>query len=334
MTATLCSKTARQIYDKAGHTQQSRTLWNLFRASFGSFVAIERPGAVSPGRPIPPTIRTPEYWPHGRPNPSPTEVEIKTPEQIEGMRRAARLAREVMDTIGNSVRIGVTTDELDRVGHGAALVRNCYPSPLNYRGFPKSICTSVNNVSCHGIPDDRPLLDGDIISVDVTVFHEGYHGDCCETWCLPGVDEAGKKLVHAARMCRDRAISECGPGVPFARIGEVCDVEARMAGFSIVPVFIGHGIGSYFHGPPDIYHFANNETGSMAPGMCFTVEPVVTQGREGVSVLADGWTALMIDGGRAAQFEHTVLITDTGHDILTDYLKRKEDQEVNFQRLF
>ncbi|KAF2366903.1 Peptidase M24A methionine aminopeptidase subfamily 1 [Trinorchestia longiramus] len=291
----------------------------LCRDTYGTYDIIKAPGHVSASGNIPPHIKTPSHWPHGRPQPSPTEIEIKNEAQIEGVRQASAIAREVLNEIGKTVEVGITTEELDKIAHHFIIGKDSFPSPLQYRSFPKSICTSINNVVCHGIPDDRPLQRGDIISVDVTVYHGGYHGDCCETWCLEGTDEQGQHLVHHAREARDKAIALCGPGVCLGRIGEACEYVARAAGLSIVEVFIGHGIGSYFHGPPDIYHFANDDYTVMKPGMTFTVEPILSQSAKGVVILEDGWTAMSLDEARAAQFEHTVLITEHGHEILTAY---------------
>ncbi|XP_064112882.1 methionine aminopeptidase 1D, mitochondrial-like isoform X2 [Macrobrachium nipponense] len=176
----------------------------------------------------------------------------------------------------------MTTEDIDALVHKRVIESGAYPSPLNYRGFPKSVCTSVNNVACHGIPNKRRLVDGDIVSVDITVFSNGYHGDCCETYLIGNVDEAGKHLVNAARRCRDEAIAICRPGVPFS------DID-------------------------------NDYPGTMEEGMTFTIEPIVAQGSEEVIILEDGWTAVMLDNGRAAQFEHTILITCKGNEILTQY---------------
>ncbi|XP_076062196.1 methionine aminopeptidase 1D, mitochondrial isoform X2 [Oratosquilla oratoria] len=245
--------------------------------------------------------------------------EIKADWQIEGMREACILARKTLNEVRDSIQVGMTTDAIDAIVHETAINNGAYPSPLNYRGFPKSVCTSVNNVACHGIPDDRPLQDGDILSVDVTVYLNGYHGDCCETFLVGEVDAAGEDLVEAARKCRDEAIAICAPGVHFAAIGHKVEEVAYQNNYTIVPAFIGHGIGSYFHGPPDIYHCYNSYPGSMEEGMTFTIEPILTQGSQDAIILEDGWTAVMLDNARAAQFEHTVLITSSGHEILTDY---------------
>jgi len=211
----------------------------------------------------------------------------------------------------------MTTDELDQFAHEIIVSHEAYPSPLLYRGFPKSICSSVNNVACHGIPDDRPLQDGDIINIDITVFYNGFHGDCSETFPIGNVDTSGKALIQAARQCRDEAINACGPGRGFSVIGKTVSTIAQQFEFKVMPVFCGHGIGRYFHGLPDIFHFDNDYPGIMDVGMTFTIEPVISEGSEQANILEDGWTAVTTDGSRTAQFEHTILITEEGVEILT-----------------
>lgn len=172
-------------------------------------------------------------------------------------------------------------------------------------------------MACHGIPDNRLLCDGDIINVDVTVYYRGFHGDLSETFLVGDVDAAGRHLVNVARLCRDRGIAVCGPGQPLNTIGETIQGTAEEAKCQVFPVFCGHGIGSYFHGPPDIIHVENNIDDRMQEGMTFTVEPVITDGEPDIIVLDDGWTAVTVDGSRSAQFEHTILITKHGVEILT-----------------
>uniref|UniRef100_A0A0P4WD60 Methionine aminopeptidase n=1 Tax=Scylla olivacea TaxID=85551 RepID=A0A0P4WD60_SCYOL len=301
-------------------TEQRRGVWDLFRrVNFGSYAVLDNVGEVSLPQPVPAHIPRPPYAETGEPLPPPATPDIHSLSGEEAMRNACRLAAEVQNAVKENIKAGMTTEEVDVLVHNRAIDAGAYPSPLNYRGFPKSVCTSVNNVACHGIPDDRPLMDGDIVSVDVTVFIGGYHGDCCETYMIGEVDDPGRHLVRAARRCRDEAIALCGPGVPFYAIGNRVERVAEEEGVRVVPCFIGHGISNYFHGPPDIYHCYNFYPGEMEPGMTFTVEPVITQGKEEVVLLEDGWTAVMLDNARAAQFEHTVLITDSGHEILTEF---------------
>ncbi|XP_037799796.1 methionine aminopeptidase 1D, mitochondrial-like [Penaeus monodon] len=300
------------------HLQQYRSIWDIFRKTdFGSYDVLDDTGEVSQAQLVPSHIACPVYFETGEPAEGPSGPELKAAWQVDSMKESCRLARLVMNTVAENIKSGMTTDDIDILVHNKIIENGAYPSPLNYHGFPKSVCTSVNNVACHGIPDDRKLIDGDIISVDITVFCKGYHGDCCETFFIGDADEAGQHLVDAARKCRDEAIAICGPGVPFAAIGHKVEQVARREKVTVVPCFIGHGIGTYFHGPPDIYHCYNNYPGTMEEGMTFTVEPIVAQGQEDVLILEDGWTAVMVDNGRAAQFEHTVLITESGHEILT-----------------
>jgi len=236
------------------------------------------------------------------------------------MRAACRLARQVLNEAGLHAVVGVTTEEIDVIVREMAFKAGAYPSPLNYRGFPKSVCTSVNNVVCHGIPDSRELQDGDIINIDVTVYLEGHHGDCSETFLVGSVDPPGQELVSVSRAALWAGVRACGPGKPWAGIGgAIQDFLEEEAGgkFRPVPAFTGHGIGTYFHGPPDILACRNTYPGTMEPGMTFTVEPAVSEGSHLVKVLKDGWTAVTPDSSRSAQFEHTVLITGEGVEILT-----------------
>uniref|UniRef100_T1JFZ5 Methionine aminopeptidase n=1 Tax=Strigamia maritima TaxID=126957 RepID=T1JFZ5_STRMM len=235
------------------------------------------------------------------------------------MRSSGRLARKILNMVNDYIKVGLTTDKLDRYLHEAIIENGAYPSPLHYKGFPKAICTSVNNVVCHGIPDSRPLKDGDIITVDITVYLNNYHGDCSQTFMVGNVDDSGQKLVEVAEKCRDEAIKICRPGQRFSAIGKLINSIAKKEGYRIVPLFCGHGIGTYFHGPPQINHIDtfNNTRGHMQPGMTFTIEPVISEGSSKVVILEDGWTAVSVDNSRSAQFEHTILITDDGVEILT-----------------
>ncbi|XP_071376595.1 methionine aminopeptidase 1D, mitochondrial isoform X2 [Centroberyx affinis] len=211
----------------------------------------------------------------------------------------------------------MTTDEIDFIVHQETIKHNAYPSPLRYGGFPKSVCTSVNNVICHGIPDSWQLQDGDIINIDVTVYLEGYHGDTSETFLIGQVDEVGRRLVDTARRCRDEAIAACKPGAQLCVIGNTISEIAHANGFQVCPYFIGHGIGSYFHGHPEIWHHANDNDMTMDEGMAFTIEPILMEGSSEFRILRDKWTAVSADDKRSAQFEHTVVITSSGVDILT-----------------
>ncbi|KAK3097890.1 hypothetical protein FSP39_014199 [Pinctada imbricata] len=279
------------------------------------------PAATTPLRPVPDYIRKPPYIINEKLDPPRSDIEIKTVEQIQGMRKSCQVARKILNIAATQLKVGMTTDEIDRIIHEECIANNAYPSTLLYRDFPKSVCTSVNNVVCHGIPDLRPLQDGDIINIDVTIYHEGYHGDLSETYLIGSVDEEGQRLVETTRQCRDAAIDICGPGQLFSNIGLVINGLATEAGYNVIPHFCGHGIGSYFHGPPEILHYAylDHEKLKMEEGMTFTIEPILTEGEEDITVLSsDGWTAVSNDGSRSAQFEHTVLITDGGVEILTE----------------
>lgn len=214
--------------------------------------------------------------------------------------------------------MGLTTDQIDEFVYNACIENNAYPSPLRYCGFPKSVCTSVNNVACHGIPDDRKLEDGDIINIDVTVFLNGFHGDCSKMFLVGNVDEKGRYLVHHNERALEEAIKICKPDQPFNEIGRVISEYAQKVKLTTIPAFIGHGIGSYFHGPPEIYHFENDyDIGCMKPGMTFTIEPIFSIGTDNIEICEDGWTALTTDFARTAQVEHTILITDEGCEALT-----------------
>ncbi|KAK1558820.1 hypothetical protein Q3G72_007077 [Acer saccharum] len=282
-----------------------------------------RPYPISNNRTVPNHIDIPDWALDGTPKIEPNSdlqhvVEIKTPEQIEKMRETCRIAREVLDAAARVVRPGVTTDEIDRVVHEATIAYGGYPSPLNYHFFPKSCCTSVNEVICHGIPDARKLEDGDIVNIDVTVYYKGVHGDLNETYFVGNVDEASRQLVQCTYECLDKAISIVKPGVRFREIGEVINRHAIMLGLSVVKSICGHGIGELFHCAPNIPHYSRNKAvGVMKAGQTFTIEPMINAGVWHDRMWPDGWTAVTADGKRSAQFEHTLLVTDTGVEVLT-----------------
>ncbi|XP_057381238.1 methionine aminopeptidase 1D, mitochondrial-like isoform X2 [Daphnia carinata] len=296
--------------------------WFKKRLDFGNYQVIETPGQVLQTlRCVPSKIMKPLYAQDGQRIPIPvaesTKPEIKSHTQIDGMRASCRLARNALIYAEELVMVGTTTEEIDKNVHEYIILHGAYPSPLHYKGFPKSICTSVNNVVCHGIPDNRALVNGDIINVDITVYLNGFHGDVSETFLVGDVDEKGRELVAVTKKCLDEAVAICKPGRPFNYIGAVIEACARKHGFRVVPAFTGHGIGSYFHGAPDIYHFKNTVPGLMEAGQTFTIEPAVAQGSSQCIILEDKWTAITSDGSRAAQFEHTVLITESGVEVLT-----------------
>jgi len=223
------------------------------------------------------------------------------------------------------VKPGITTDEIDEIVHKATIERNCYPSPLNYRKFPKSVCTSVNEAICHGIPDRRKLVEGDIVNIDVSAYYDGFHGDLNATYPVGEIDEDSKKLIRTTREALDAAIAICKPGVLFRDIGKVIEPIARKDGCSVVRNYTGHGIHELFHCNPNIPHYAKNKAiGSMKPGMAFTIEPMINLGTfEGVH-WPDDWTCTTTDGRRSAQFEETLLITETGVEVITAAVEKRD----------
>lgn len=278
-------------------------------------------GQVSPMRTVPAHIPRPEYAETGRParRVSTPEATVKrTPEAIERMRRAGALAREVLEIALAAVKPGVRTDEIDAIVHEATIARGAYPSPLNYHGFPKSLCTSVNEVICHGIPDDRALREGDIVNCDITLYYDGMHGDCSETVFVGEPDPASARLVELTYEAMMAGIKVVKPGTRFNEIGRVIGAFARKHKLGVVRDFAGHGIGEYFHMPPTVTHYYDRHLLlRMVEGMTFTIEPMLTLGTHQSLTLADGWTAITTDRSRTAQFEHTVLVTKTGVEILT-----------------
>uniref|UniRef100_A0A1A9W0P3 Methionine aminopeptidase n=1 Tax=Glossina brevipalpis TaxID=37001 RepID=A0A1A9W0P3_9MUSC len=287
------------------------------KKNFGHFNKVEL-GNVSPERSVPLEIQKPDYYYRFMPpGDSSGEPEIKTNEQIKQMRLSCKLTANILKACEDIIKVGVTTDEIDAFLHELIISSNAYPSPLRYAGFPKSICTSVNDVACHGIPDDRNLVDGDIVNVDISVYYNGYHGDCSKTFLVGNVDEQGCYLVKSTEECVNECINLCRPNLEFNSIGNFINKFCERKGLNVIPAFIGHGIGTYFHGPPEILHFKNNSPGTMQSGMTFTIEPILTFGGPEVEIQTDGWTATTVDGSRTAQFEHTILITETGAEVLT-----------------
>jgi methionyl aminopeptidase len=267
---------------------------------------------------VPPHIAPTDYYRTGDPVRR-DEPMVKSSDVLARMRVAGRVAAEVLDLTGAAVRPRVTTDELDRVAHQAYVERGAYPSTLNYHGYPKSICTSVNEVICHGIPDDRPLEEGDIVNIDVTAYIGGVHGDCSATFCVGEVDGDSRALVEATRECRDLGIAAVRPGRPISVIGQAIETHAHAHGYGVVRVFVGHGIGEQFHISPSVPHYYTPEATAtiMQPGMTFTIEPMITMGDWREKMWDNGWTAVTADGRRTAQFEHTVVVTEDGADVLT-----------------
>ncbi|CAB4602970.1 unannotated protein [freshwater metagenome] len=276
-----------------------------------------QPGLIGPMRTVPAEIPRPEYAETGNVTRRPEE-RVKDAAFIERMRRAGHAAAEVLDIGAAVIAPGVTTDEIDAVVHQAYIDRGGYPSTLNYRGYPKSLCTSVNEVICHGIPDDRPLRDGDIVNLDVTIWLDGVHGDTNATYCVGNVDDASKRLIEVTRQCLDRGIAAVAPGRPFSDIGRAIETHAVANGYEVVRAFVGHGIGEQFHTDLQIPHYYEPRmTTIMEPGMVFTIEPMISMGTGQHKIWDDDWTAVTADGSRTAQFEHTIVVTDTGVEILT-----------------
>jgi methionyl aminopeptidase len=275
-----------------------------------------QPGRVSPIRQVPSSITAPEYV--GRKRPRLGEPDVKDAETIERMRVAGRIAAQALAEVGRHVEPGVTTDELDRVGHEFLISRGAYPSTLGYRGYPKSLCTSLNEVICHGIPDDTVVMDGDIVNVDITAYIGGVHGDTNATFLAGNVDEESRLLVERTREAMMRGIRAVAPGRPLNAIGRVIESYARRFGYGVVRDFTGHGIGTTFHSGLVVPHFDDPETTViMEEGMTFTIEPMLTLGTISYDIWPDGWTAVTRDRKRTAQFEHTLAVTADGYDILT-----------------
>lgn len=251
-------------------------------------------------------------------------IVIKTPDEIERMRVAGKLAAQVLDFITSHIQPDITTGELDDLCHAYMRdVQGVIPAPLNYappgyRPFPRSICTSVNNVVCHGIPGERKLKSGDILNIDITVIKDGFHGDTSRTFCIGEPSILAKRLVETTFECMWHGIRAIKPGNHLGDIGHAIQSYAEASGFSVVREFCGHGIGRVFHEEPQILHYGRPGTGlPLEPGMIFTVEPMINAGRPGIRQLADGWTVVTKDRSLSAQWEHTVLVTETGFEVLT-----------------
>lgn len=278
---------------------------------------------VSPKLSVPSHIDAPPYVADPESLNVPKGFAIRDAEEIERMRISGRIASQIRAYAGSICEVGRSTDEIDRMVHDKVVSLGVYPSPLGYRGFPKSCCTSVNQVICHGIPDSRPLENGDIINVDVSVWVNGFHGDCSATFLVGDVSEEDKKLVEVTKLSLDKSIEICGPGVALHRIGHAIHDIADKHGYGTVRDFCGHGIGDQFHMLPDILHFRNNYQGFMIPGMVFTIEPMLTKGEIQGNCMEDGWTIVTSDEQNSAQFEDMMVITEEGVEVLTTH-----DEEV------
>jgi len=253
------------------------------------------------------------------------DITIKTPDEIAKMRVAGRLAADVLEMIEPSVRPNITTDELNQLCHDF-IVNNqkAIPAPLNYRGFPKSICTSVNHQVCHGIPGARKLSEGDIVNIDVTVIKEGYHGDTSKMFVVGKPSILADRLIKITQECLYLGIDQVKPGAHFGDIGAIIQNHAEKNRFSVVREYCGHGIGKIFHEAPNVLHYGQPGTGEeLLPGMIFTIEPMINAGKRFVKLLPDGWTVVTKDHSLSAQWEHTILVTETGFEVLT---KRSDER--------
>lgn len=246
-------------------------------------------------------------------------VSIKTEEEIRKMRLAGKLASRVLDMIEIHVQPGISTDELNTICHDYITSDlNAIPAPLNYRGFPKSICTSVNNVVCHGIPGDRVLKNGDIINIDITVIKDGYHGDTSRMFPVGDISIKAQRLCRICQECMMKGITQVKPGNQLGDVGHAIQRHAERNGYSVVRDYCGHGIGRVFHEDPQVLHYGRPNTGTMLqPGMTFTIEPMINAGKKETRVQADQWTVVTNDGSLSAQWEHTILVTQNGFEILT-----------------
>ena len=277
-----------------------------------------RAGTISPRRPVPASIVRPEYV--DQPAPARfTGNEVKDDDTLERMRVAGRLAAQARELVGSHVAPGITTDELDRIGHEFLCDHGAYPSTLGYRGFPKSLCASVNEVVCHGIPDSRVIEDGDIVNIDITAFIHGVHGDTNATFLAGDVDEESRLLVERTREALERGIKAVKPGRRINIIGRVIEAYAKRFGYGVVREFTGHGIGTHFHSGLVVPHYDDPAyDDEIRVGMTFTIEPMLNLGTHEWTMWPDDWTVVTRDLHRSAQFEHTLLVTADGAEVLTN----------------
>jgi methionyl aminopeptidase len=276
------------------------------------------PGVISKPLSVPSAIARPEYV--GKPSPAEwTGSHIKSADQVEKIRAAGKIAAEAIALVGANAKAGVTTDELDKLAHEYMVSQGAYPSTLGYRGFPKSCCTSINEVICHGIPDDTVLQDGDIMNVDITAFKDGFHGDSNSTFLIGDVSKDVADLVERTKEALDRAIAVVMPGRPINVIGRTIESYAKRFNYGVVRDFTGHGIGEAFHSGLVIPHFdaAPNYSNTMEVGMVFTIEPMLTLGTHEWDIWSDNWTVITKDKSITAQFEHTLVVTESGARVLT-----------------
>lgn len=276
-----------------------------------------KPGKLSPKRVVPAQIERPEYLFHNGPEVV-TTSDVKSPEVVERIRQAGRIAAGALQAAGAAVAPGVTTDELDAIAHEFIISHDAYPSCLDYMGYPKTVCTSVNEVICHGIPDDRPLEDGDIVNIDVTAYFGGVHGDTCAMFYVGDVDEESRLLCERTREAMMRGIKAVAPGREINVIGRVIERYAKRFNYGVVRDYTGHGVGEAFHSGLIIPHYDSQRASQvMEVGMVFTIEPMLTLGTVNWEQWDDNWTVVTADRSRTAQFEHTIVVTEDGADILT-----------------
>ncbi len=246
-------------------------------------------------------------------------ISLKSQREIESMRQTCRLAAQTLDYLGKQLRVGMSTDEINTLCHNYIIEHGAIPSPLNYHGFPKSVCTSLNEVICHGIPSERSIIkDGDILNIDVTTYLNNFHGDTNRTFLIGKVDPKLQDFVDKVHQCMMIGIEQISPGARLGDIGAAIEKLAHSFGYSVVEEYCGHGIGREFHEDPQILHYGRKGTGmELLPGMTFTVEPMINMGKRHCRVLDDDWTVVTKDGSLSAQFEHTILVTSDGYEILT-----------------
>lgn len=314
---------------KATHFKEGED-GTLSQDAYDPFPKFKYTGGVRPQYPLTPKRHVPEHIPkpdwaeNGLPiteqrNDRMNKILIYKKDEIKKIRKACMMGREILDIAAAAIRPGITTDELDAIVHEETIKRDAYPSPLNYYNFPKSLCTSVNEIICHGIPDKRPLKEGDIVNLDVSLFYQGFHADLNETYYVgENIEKDAINVVETARECLKTAIKQCKPGTTFQELGDYIEKHAKENKCSVVRTYCGHGVGAHFHCSPNIPHYAKNRTpGVMKPGMVFTIEPMINEGTWRDITWPDDWTSSTQDGKRSAQFEHTLLVTENGVEILT-----------------
>eukprot|EP01032_Pedospumella_encystans_P008824 gene8824-10436_t len=307
------------------------------------FTGSLRPYQKTPKRTIPDHIPRPDYADHPSGFPASedldkrtnTTIRVYTPSEIDRLREVCRLGREVLDLAGQAVKVGVTGEEIDVIVHEACIARNAYPSPLNYHCFPKACCTSVNEVICHGIPDQRPLQEGDMVNIDISIYKDGFHTDLNECFFVGQNSEDSIRLVKCAYEALSAAVDLCRPGTLYRDLGEAINSVTKAAKCSIVTTYCGHGVGELFHTSPNIPHYPKNKAkGTMQVGHVFTIEPMINLGGYRDVLWPDQWTAVTYDGTRSAQFEHTMVVTETGVELLTARPGQPTDRMIWDQAMF